>query len=231
MPGLPLRLQIGTLCNLRHLTIHDPYDEADSYSPLTQLPLHTLELLGCVQVVPDCLPALTTLQSLAVDGTNMQSEDEAAVAAGLTLALLQLVQLTRLELAVWSPGPLASLTALTSLRRLCWWATPDAGAALPHGRWLQQLQTFAAPVSLVVHSLPALEGAHSLEQLYPYPEQESQDVQLRSIIRWAAQHPAPQLLLLGDRPVSSKIWREISVAARLRPSLHIVPSKIVSHGF
>jgi len=69
-------------------------------------------------VVPDCLPALTSLQSLAVDGTNMQSEDEAAVAAGLTLALLQLVQLTRLELAVWSPGPLASPTALTSLRRL-----------------------------------------------------------------------------------------------------------------
>jgi len=137
-------VQIGTLCNLRHLTIWHPCHGVGSNAALTQLSLHTLELLGCVRSVPDCLSALTTLQSLAVDGCSLK-EHEAAVAAGLSVALLQLVQLTRLELAVWSSGPLASLTALTNLRRLCWWEEPEGdGAALPHGHWLQQLQTFAA---------------------------------------------------------------------------------------
>lgn len=161
----------------------------------------------------------------------MQSEDEAAVAAGLTLALLQLVQLTRLELAVWSSGPLASLTALTNLRRLCWWEEPEGdGAALPHGHWLQQLQTFAAPVSLVVHSLPALEGARSLHQLYPETHGDA-DAALRSIIRWAAQHPSLQQLLMGESALSKEVWPETLYAARLRPSLQILANEIDHHHF
>ena len=221
-------MQIGTLCNLRQLFLQNPYEDAGSYAPLTQLSrLTTLKLLGCVPVVPDCLSALTSLLCLAVEGRNMDNEEEAAVAAGLSHALPHLVQLTQLDLDLSSPGPLASLTALTALRQLSWWAEPDIGsAALPHGPWMQRLEALAAPDSLLAHSLPALEGARSLQQLCSFACRKPRGAQLRSVIRWAVQHPTLQRLLLGDRPLSSELWPEIGEAARVRPDLRIMNSTI-----
>ena len=227
LPLPPSCSQIGTLPQLRHLHIHHPYEDASSYAALAQLSLHTLELTGCVAVLPECLSALTTLQSLTVDGGNMGDEEEAAVAAGLAAALPHLRQLSRLDLALTSPQPLAALTALTSLRWLCWWWQPQGQSpSLPPGGWLQQLQTLAAPQALVAASLPALAGAQRLEQLCVYARGLSPDVHLTAIIRWAAQHPFPQQLLLGNRTVGSSVWTEIGAAARLRPGLRITASTI-----
>lgn len=224
---IPPRLQIGTLSSLRHLHLRHPYDDAASYAPLTRLSLlHTLKLTGCVTAVPDCLSALTSLQSLTVDGCNMEDEQVAAVAAGLASALPHLTRLTRLELALWSPGPLAALTALTGLRWLCWqYAVNGSAAALPPGNWMQRLQTLAAPNSLVARSLPALEGAHSLEQLCVYAGMQS-DTQLRATISWAARRTSLRQLLLGNQPLTSSVWPEISAAARLHPTLSITADTI-----
>jgi len=221
-------LQIGTLCNLRFLGIWHPFKDAGSYAPLTRLSqLHTLKLAGCVYVLPDCLSALTSLQSLAVEGCSVNAEQQAAMAAGLSHALLHLTQLTQLQLALRSPGPLASLTALVSLRQLSWWGALDGdGAELPHGRWIQQLEGLAAHASLVARSLPALEGARNLQQLSLYPASSVSDAQLQSVVRWAAQHAPLQQLLLGPQPLSRDLWPDVVEAARLRPSLRILPSTV-----
>lgn len=181
--------------------------------------------------MPDCLSALTSLQSLTVDGCNVDDEEEAAVAAGLASALPHLTQLTGLELALLSHEPLAALTALTGLRWLCWqYEVNGRAAALTPGNWMRCLQTLAAPNSLAARSLPALEGAHSLEQLCVYSA-ESTDAQLRAPISWAARHTSLRQLLLGNQPLTSSVWPEISAAARLHPTLNITADRIRCNDF
>ena len=226
----PPGLQIATLPRLRHLHLRHPHHDAGSYAALTRLSLHTLELSGCVRVVPDCLSALTSLQCLAVDGCNMGAEEEADVAAGLAAALPHLTQLTQLAAALESPAPLAALTALTGLRWLVWACTPEGDtAALPPGSWLAALQTLAAPLSLVARSLPALVSAQRLEQLCLYMhggQSEAAASQLRASLSWAVQQPSLQHLLLGDQPLPGTAWADVAAAARLRPSLRIEPGSL-----
>lgn len=231
----PFGLQIGALRNLRHLCLRHPYGNADSYAALAGLALETVELLGVVTVVPACLSALTTLRALAVDTMNAEDEElQAALADNLSHALPHLTRLSYLALRMYVNGPLACLSALTSLCSLFWvWSPEDPTAALPPGGWLAGLHTLAAPFRLVSTSLPALQSAQHLEQLCLYREgaADSSESDLRAVIRWAARHPALRRLLLGDRSVPGTLWADIAMAIREHPSLTIEPTTLVVPGF
>jgi len=69
-------------------------------------------------------------------------------------------------------------------------------------------------------------GAGNLKRRGLYPESGASDAQLQSVVRWAAQHAPLQQLLLGPQPLSRDLWPDVVEAARLRPSLRILPSTV-----
>lgn len=110
-----------SLSRLQCLRLKSMGCSADGYSLLTTLPaLHRLELKDCR--LPSCLPALSQVRALTLDGVvkGRGAEELGAARAELDAALAPLTQLTQLVLAGYPPdlAPPASLAGLASLRTL-----------------------------------------------------------------------------------------------------------------
>lgn len=221
----PCPWQIGSLRNLRHLYLRNPYGDPSTYSALVQLPLTRLELGGLVHTLPSCLSALTLLEALSVNGEDcdVQSDQEMAQALCICHALPRLTRLTFLALSLMAAAPLAHLTALPSLRSLYWcYPQADDAAALPPGSWLSSLQALGAPLPLLARSLAVLGAAQRLQEVsVSVDPQSAWKQELPQLLRRAPRHRSLRRVLLDRRVMHAEVWEAVAAASRTNPSLCI----------
>ena len=204
-PPWPLpaaRLQLTALTRLHSLCLKRPDNDWGAvYNELTALSsLRWLELVWCAHL-PPCLSQLTRLEALTLedDGScHIHGGTAVEDIESIVQAVSQLTNLTHLALAGYpqqpDPGRLAALSHLRSL----WWLARarSEDAALPAGAWLANLRRLALPVRQLHNSLPALAGARHLQCLAMTMFAQDNSDLLPEVLRWAAQRPALELVLL-----------------------------------
>jgi hypothetical protein len=169
-------------------------------------PLRSFRLLRRLSVESCSLPAdglgdLTALRSLAVtDTAGTRRNWNTEVVTLLDSVLPRLQQLTHLQLGGLPRLP-TSLTALHSLRSFSMQVIDDVDSVLPMKQWAGQLQRLAAPVQLLVASLPVPTAAPQLCRLrllwteYPY-HMKADAHDMLQCLRWAARCPSLRRLEL-----------------------------------
>ena len=148
--------------------------------------------LPCFKPVP--LPPLQDFQH------SWEEEAQQAEQAGTALnaALASLTQLTSLQAAHISlPDGLPALAGLHGLRRLCLFECEGLGS-LPEGGWCSRLQELGADSACLQHSCGALAAARQLRLVVLWIRWELAQPFNAAMLRWAAQHPPLQQLLVAD---------------------------------
>ncbi|KAL4421374.1 hypothetical protein ABPG75_010665 [Micractinium tetrahymenae] len=204
------------------------------YHPLPALPaLRRLQLDSCGRQLPKCLSQLTRLEALCIKKAPSLTEDALYAVADLShvsRALLHLSSLTSLELEGLLECCLPpNLTARTRLRSLAW--QPWQGAQLPpsryslpgtagtaSGAWLAGLRSLRLPAALLARSQPKLSAARQLTQVVASNDcSTAEDAQ--AVLRWAAEHPGLQCLVLQVEAAS--LGDAVAAAQLAAPSLRI----------
>lgn len=216
---------------------------ADFLEDLTRLSTLTDLALSDSAELPACLPALTQLGALHLEGTSFSDgvEDwELDALIGwetiqLSPALRQLTRLTRLFVVDPPPSDVfpASLMALRQLRRFGWVGNRPGDPRLPSGRWLAGLQQLTLPADVAVANVRMWQQAVHLEclRLCSFFENSSPHIPpvRQNVLSGAALLPCLQQLCLGCTgtvcPSARSLRRLAADVIRHHPTLIVQADK------
>lgn len=169
--------------------------------------------------LPDCLPRLTGLRSLRLQGGTLKQPEDAAVCAQALPRLTSLRHLILISL----PAAVSVALPRCTLHVLGIVQSKPHDAALPSGPWLKELRELGVPATLLHASLQRLRSAAQLQHVAVVQAASCGDG-MTAIVNWAV-GPAPLHLLAvsGTEALPPTVWACIVQGQRRRPELHIQP--------
>jgi len=196
--------------------------------------------------LPACLPELTGLEALSIEGMWPVGDggQEASTGDLVVAALPQLTRLTYLGLTPL-PGmeqPPVALAGATSLRRFHWGQlaqfeghsdemdATDMQASLPKGPWLAGLECLFATPHVLANSLPALQSTSRLQTLgvfytsfiAGFQRPAGYQQQLATVLHWAASHHTLRHVLVdAEADQFALISNDVCAAQQRNPRLTI----------